>query len=156
MPGCCGYTNAIQLSLFQREVKQRPHNPHKYGRCDRVSGEDDYSPNPVVRNAKVNYAPNPAVRDAKPNELLTKAEVPGLGIPLVGAVSPLRDYRQVGGVGSEPCVLTRWLRRTATEVAHVAALASAEAELSEFFEMCKIAEWTNELALTREIAVICD
>ena len=43
-----------------------------------------------------------------------------------------------------------------TEVAHFAALASTENELPEFFEMCKIAAWTSELALTCKIAVIRD
>ena len=46
--------------------------------------------------------------------------------------SSLRDYRQVGGVGSEPCVLTRWLQRTMTEIADFAALASTETNSLSF------------------------
>ena len=40
-----------------------------------------------------------------------------------------------------------------TEVAHFAALASTESELSGMFEMCEVSEWANELALSCKIAV---
>ena len=45
------------------------------------------------------------------------------------------------------------VKTSLTEVAHFAALASTETELSELFEMCKVSEWANELALSCKIAV---
>ena len=39
------------------------------------------------------------------------------------------------------------------EIGHFAALASAETELAEFFDLCKISEWANELAFSCKIAI---
>ena len=43
------------------------------------------------------------------------------------------------------------VKRTMTEIADVAAIAPAENELSEFFEMCMISGRANELALSCKI-----
>ena len=67
--------------------------------------------------------------------------------------APLRNHRRTGGVEGDLAVLTRWLKPTLTEIAHFDALASAENELTEFFDLRKISEWADELALTCKIAV---
>ena len=49
--------------------------------------------------------------------------------------------------------LTAWLKTSTTEAAHFSALAAKEEDHTEFFEMLKLADWSNELALCCKIAI---
>ena len=61
--------------------------------------------------------------------------------------------RSVGESRVREDVIAKLAEIKVAGVAHFAALASAETELSELFEMYKVSEWANELALSCKIAV---